>query len=296
MTVSLEHHQLGAALQGSQLRRQLRLLRKQAGLTQEEVAQAMEWSNSKMIRIEGGDVRISINDLKALIALYEVADSGLVEALTQMARATRLRPWWNAYQHVINKSYMEYIGYEDAALRIQTFEPILVPGLLQTQEYAETVFERLPVRGSTVNIRDLVDVRMKRQEILDKTPPVDFVCLIDESVVHRYGSEKQPMVRQLKAFIEASRKQSVTLRVVPYAAGMHAGFVGSFTIFELPGDHGDVLFLESRGGLAARDYITEGEDPLAGEFKQVFLNLLEKALDPEETIQLIQTSIEQIEG
>ncbi|MEV0161576.1 helix-turn-helix domain-containing protein [Nonomuraea fuscirosea] len=289
-----EQHPVSAALQGSRLRKQLRVLRKRAGLTQEDVAQEMEWSTSKVIRIEGGAVKVSINDLKALLDLYDVEDRQAVQDLIHMARATRRRPWWHVYQKAITKPYADYIGHEDAASRIDTFEPILIPGLLQTREYAESVFEQFSAARPNPYAQDLLEVRMKRQEILDRDPPPALHCLLDESVIRRYAGETPLMARQLRVLAELGRRESISIRIVPFTAGLHPGLQGAFTLFELPGEQVDVLFLEDAIGVSEQDYIdyiTEGEDPLVIRYKQIFVELAELALSQEESAQLILDSI-----
>ncbi|MWK34852.1 helix-turn-helix domain-containing protein [Actinomadura sp. J1-007] len=117
------------------LRVELRRSRDGSGLTQDQVAESLDWSLSKVIRIESGAVNISTTDLRALLSLYGVAEERIAELVT-LARAARERAWWSGYKKVISQQYYDLIGYESAAAAIRQFEPLVIPGLLQTQEYA----------------------------------------------------------------------------------------------------------------------------------------------------------------
>lgn len=289
----------GSALYGPRLRKQLRMLRRRADLTQEEVARDMDWSTSKVIRIEGGDVRISVTDLRALLALYDVTDRDQVEALVDMARKARSRPWWNSYRGLIDQSYMEYIAYEDSATSIQTFQPLLVPGILQTREYTESLLQDLNSPRTPVNVANLTEIRMERQKILRRGPAAPrLTCVIDESVIRRETRDRQVLARQLKALLELTRQIDLTVRVVPFAAGFHPGLLGPFAILGLPGDHEDVLAMESREGMEQKDYFTGGDDPNPHviEYKQIFAEILEISLSTEATRELIEKRVMEIEA
>ncbi|MFI7697754.1 helix-turn-helix domain-containing protein [Nonomuraea sp. NPDC049480] len=289
----------GFALYGPRLRKQLRMLRRQADLTQEEVARDMDWSTSKVIRIEGGDVRISVTDLRALLALYHITDKGQVEALVHMARQARSRPWWNSYRGIIDQPYMEYIAYEDSATSIQTFEPLVIPGLLQTREYAESVVQELNSPRVPANVANMTEIRMERQKILQKGPSAPrLTCVIDESVIRRDTTEPQAMARQLKAILELTQQIDLTVRVTPFTAGFHPGLSGPFIILGLPGDHEDVLFRETWKGMEQKDHFTGEDDPNPHviEHKQIFAEILEIALPAEATRDLFEKRIAAIEA
>src|SRR5580704_7099732 len=124
-------------VQRRRLRTELRRARLDAGLTQEQVATAMDWSLSKLIRIENGTVGISMNDLKAILAHYKITDDRRSAELIALSRGARERSWWNSYRDVAPR-LIQLIEYEAAAFIARNFQPLIVPGLLQTEEYART--------------------------------------------------------------------------------------------------------------------------------------------------------------
>src|SRR5215469_15967451 len=133
---------ISPAVHRRRLRAELRATRKEAGLTQEQVAAAMDWSLSKVIRIEGGTVGISTNDLKVLLAYYRVIDADEVERLVALARGARERSWWSGYSDVANQRFLQYIDYETAAFAVRAFQPLIIPGMLQTYDYARAVIKQ----------------------------------------------------------------------------------------------------------------------------------------------------------
>ena len=148
------------------LRAKLRKARADRGLPQREVAAAMDWSLSKLIRIESGSVGISSSDLKVLLQHYGIDDPSKIDELLALARAGRRDQtgWWAAYRGVTSQQYLTFLGYEAAASVIQTFQPLLIPGLLQEEEYARAVFRAFGVSAELVS--KLVNLRMQRQSRL----------------------------------------------------------------------------------------------------------------------------------
>src|ERR1700683_606310 len=167
------------------LRAELRGAREAADLTQDDVAKAMEWSLSKIIRIEAGSVGVSSNDLKALIRLYKIDDPNRVDELLALARQSRERSWWSGYKELLNLQYIQFIDYESAATFIHGFQPVLVPGLLQTEGYARVTITQLGENLTPKVIDDLVEIRMKRQELLAQETPPGMSFVLDEAVVRR---------------------------------------------------------------------------------------------------------------
>src|SRR3569833_301709 len=121
------------------LRAELRRLRTDRELTQELVATDMEWSLSKLIRIENGTVAISVSDLRSLLAYYAVHEQQRVDALLELARAAKRRMWWDEYRPYLQPSLLTFVGFESDATRIECFHPVLLPGLVQTEAYSRAV-------------------------------------------------------------------------------------------------------------------------------------------------------------
>jgi transcriptional regulator with XRE-family HTH domain len=234
------------------LKSELRSARLEANLTQDQVAEAMEWSPSKIIRIEAGSVGVSANDMKALLELYHVADPKRVDELLTLARVARERS--TTYRDASPK-LTQFIDYEAAAAIIRGFQPLAVPGLLQTEEYARAVIQAVMPKTAKARVEALVKVRMSRQEVLTRPDPVELIAVIDEAVIRRQVGGEGVMRRQVKHLVEMAGRKNVTLEVVPFSVGAHPGMLGPFVIFEFPdAEADDVLYLEtSRGELIIRD-------------------------------------------
>jgi hypothetical protein len=218
----------------------------------------MDWSLSKVIRIENGTVGISTNDLRALLRYYGIVDNDQVAELVALARAARERSfWWSGYREVAPPGLLQLIGYESSAFVVRTFETLLVPGLLQTEEYARTIIKEF--EGSAKHLETLVEIRMKRQELLDQADPPLLFFILDEAVVRRLIGGKAVMRRQIRRLIEAADRPNVTIEVVPFAAGAHPGLKGPFVVIELPDpEDDDVLYLEgTQGDVVSRDFRDE---------------------------------------
>lgn len=259
------------------LRIELRNARDEADLTQERVADSLDWSLSKVIRIESGAVNISTTDLKALLSLYNVPEERIDE-LVALAKAARERTWWSGYKRILSPQYYDLIGYESAASIIRQYENLIMPGLLQTQEYAqEYIANDLPPERAA-DTEALVDVRMRRQEILegDQAPKLFFV--LDEAVVRREIGGTRVMRNQLRHLVELTNRPHVTIEVVPFSAGANPGLRGSFTILEFPAaEDDDVLHLESPGSMR----VTRDLQDAVVTYRERFQRLREVSLRPE---------------
>jgi transcriptional regulator with XRE-family HTH domain len=240
-------------VQRRRLRTELRKARQEAQLTQEQVAEAMDWSLSKVIRIENGTVGISTNDLKALLRHYKFVNAERTDELVALAKAGRERSWWSGYREVAPQSLLQLIGYESAAFVRRDFQTLFVPGLLQTEEYARTVIKEL--QGPDRHLETLVEIRMRRQELLDRADPPWLFFILDEAVVRRLVGGKAVMRHQIRRLAEIAERPKVTVEVVPFSAGAHPGLKGPFVIVEFPeAEDDDVLYLESaQGDVISRD-------------------------------------------
>jgi transcriptional regulator with XRE-family HTH domain len=232
------------------LRAELKKARQESGLTQEQVASEMDWSLSKIIRIESGSSGISANDLKALLRFYGVSDPERVDTLVALARAARERPRSSAYRDVAPSSLLQLIEYESVASAIRQFEPLFIPGILQTEDYARAVIQDYyDERPGAERLRALVELRVRREELFDRDNPPSFHFMLDEAVVHRLVGGSSVMKRQLRRLIELAERPHITLDVIPFSAGFNPGMKGPFEIIEFadPSDS-DIVFLESHRG------------------------------------------------
>jgi transcriptional regulator with XRE-family HTH domain len=225
----------------------LRAARDNANRTQEQAADALEWSISKMIRIENGRVKPTVTDVKALLQFYGVTEQGRVEEFVALARAARQTSWWNEYRSQIPKGYAEFIALEAEASALSFFSPIFIPGLLQTDDYAkEAVHRSLPGALSDEDQKIRVEVRRKRQEHLlygERRPRIDVI--LDESVLRRVARDAKVMREQLLHLIALGSDEKIAIRVLPFSAGVHMVF-SPIILLEFPaGTDPDVVYLES---------------------------------------------------
>jgi len=267
------------------LRLALRKARDGTGLTQEQVAGSMDWSLSKVIRIESGTVGISTNDLRALLRLYEVRDEAETREFLELARAARRRGWWTQFRDAIPPSFVEYIGLEADASVHRYLQSYWVPGLLQTKAYSRAmVVGTAPHQVDEEHIESMVEVRLKRQEaVLDRDDPPEIVAYLDESVIRRVIGGPTVMREQLLSLVASARRPNTTIRVLPFAAGPHPAMASAVLILEFP-DEGDdpVVYLEN----ALTGEILERPDDM-GIYYHAFEKLDTLALPPDASIALI---------
>lgn len=267
-------------VQRRRLRAELRNARQATSMTQEQVAAAMDWSLSKVIRIEAGSVGISTNDLKALLRHYKILDDQRIAELVALARAARERSWWQSYRDIASPRLLQFIEYEAAASIIRQFESLLVPGLLQTEEYARVVIEQQAEPSTRERVGGLVEVRMRRQDLLDRDDPPLLFFILDEAVVRRMVGGKAIMRHQILHLVEIANRPNVTIEVIPFSAGVHPGMKGPFVAIEFPDPiDDDVLYLESPRG----DIISDDPDEILL-YRETFEQLRKASLGPSDSI------------
>ncbi len=278
----------GPAVQRRRLRAELRRARLDTGLTQEQVATAMDWSLSKLIRIENGSVNISTNDLKAILQHYKITDEGRIAELVSLSRSARERSWWSMYRDSAPPRLLQLIEYEAAAFIARNFQPLVVPGLLQTEEYARMSTLQLDPKMSASRVEASIEIRMKRQELLKRADAPLLFFIMDEAVVRRVVGGMAMMRRQLERMIEVSDLANVTIEIVPFSAGLLPGLQGQFLIYEFPdATDDDVLYLEDgRGTLLTRDNTDE-----VLKLREEFERLREASLGPEGSIEFLRTLV-----
>jgi transcriptional regulator with XRE-family HTH domain len=279
------------------LRSELRKAREAAGFAQRDVAAAMDWSLSKLLRIETGAVSITTNDLKALLAHYRITEPTRVLSLLDIARAARERSPWNIYKDLGSPEFISHLAYESAASVIRTFEPLLVPGLLQTEEYAHEVVTE--IRGPDKRLVDrLVDLRMERQEILERDAPPSLHVIMDEAVINRAVGGPAIMRRQLNRLKELANRPTITIRIVPFSVGWYPRPQSPYVLFEFTDpENEDVLSLENPlGDIVIRE--ASPEDPEAANpvsYLEVFFQL-EQIARREDAVPLIDVAIDRMES
>jgi transcriptional regulator with XRE-family HTH domain len=277
----------GPVVQSALLRSELVRLRKDRELTQEQVASRLEWSPSKLIRVEGGRSAITKVDLDALLTVYGITSESHRERLTALNRGARGHGWWEKYRNDINATYLNYVGYEAGAAFIRQFTGLVLPGLLQTREYAEAITEKT---GDAALADQVVKLRLERRsELMKRSVPPRQYYVLDEAVIRRHiGIEKDPaiMPAQLRHIAEiAERDERTTVRVIPFSVGTHAGLNGPFVLLEFDGDLPDMLYRDTNPIT-----MISGHDPQIAEQADRFEALLEDALPADQSIEFIRNT------
>lgn len=221
-------------------------------MNQTEVAKCLDWSLSKVQRIESGDVTVSVTDLRALLRVYRVDDAAEIERLVEDAQVSRRQRWYEApeYRRHLSKGVRQLLQFEAEATAIRVYQPALVPGVLQTQAYAECVLNWWDKSLSDEDRRVRFDVRMlRRRQVLDRPDRPAYYLILDESVLLRKVGGAKVMAEQLETLEEISRLQGehVHVRVLPLDKGAHAGILGPFHLLNLGEQDGDgdaVLYRE----------------------------------------------------
>jgi transcriptional regulator with XRE-family HTH domain len=269
-------------------------MRRESGQTQEQVASALEWSPSKLIRIEGGRSSITKVDLDALMTNYGVTSESTRERLHLLNHGARATAWWSKYRDDVASVYLSYVGYEAGAAFIRQFQSLFVPGLLQTEEYAEAVTVN---SVDAIRVGSVVGLRLQRQaELAQRDPRPRQYYVVDEAVIRRHvGIAKSPdiMPEQLRHVADrAEQDELVTVRVIPFGAGAHRGLYGPFTLLEFDGGLPDLLYNDAgRGEFAS---IVTGDDSRVAEYRADFELLLGDALSAEKSVELIRSVAEEM--
>ncbi len=272
------------------LRNELRRAREDAHSTQKEVTTAMDWSTSKLIRIESGTVNISTNDLRALLTFYGVTPDR-VDELVQLARAAREVTPWSPWRNVVSPEYLAFLGYESSASIIRNFEPVLIPGLVQTEEYARAVIETIEPQDK---VEPLVDLRMQRQELLVRTNPPKLNFILDEAVIRRRVGGTDVMRRQIRRLLEVSQQAHITVRVVSFEHGMYPRLRVPYVLFEFQADEDeDVLYVENPlGESIIRENSPEERGPVTPPNYLNFFWEIEQIAPRDDAPRLLQTALD----
>lgn len=268
---------------------ELRRLRDEANLTIDEVAEKLECSASKISRIETGNVGVTPRDARDLLELYGVPEDKR-DALVQLAREARQKGWWHAYSEVFTGSF---VGLEQDASSLHAHQALLVPGLLQTERYTRAVHRAIRPDSQESEVDRRVKARMERQRLLtDPSNPPEYWAVIDEAVLNRTVGGPSVMREQLHHLVKMSMLPHVTLQVVPFHAGEHAGMDGSFLILGFPEQADpDVVYVEyTTSGV----YLEQPSD--VRRYTVMFDHLRASALKPDDTVAMIKGAADRLPG
>ena len=222
----------------------LRQLREERGLNCTEAGKAVGWSESKISRIETGRVKITQPDLEILLDLYEVTGDTRASLLTLGRQATH-RGWWRSYSDALPSWFENYVGLENGAKSLFTYQNQLVHGLMQTEEYATAIFAAHQPPLSADEVERRLAARATRQALLTAATPLYVWAVLDEAVLRRPVGGPATMRAQLHRLLEIAALRNVTLQVMPFDEGAHASMGTSFELLQFP-EQGDtaIIYIE----------------------------------------------------
>ncbi|GAB3819836.1 helix-turn-helix domain-containing protein [Micromonospora zhanjiangensis] len=268
----------------------LRGLRTTARLTRDEVSEKTGINPTTLYRIETAKVRPQRRTLMAMLDMYGVTDEDRRSELIALSRQAAQLGWLQAYESELPELYTTYISFEAEARSVHNYESLFIPGLLQTESYArEVISAGLPL-ASTEDIHTRVEARLQRQESLRKKEPIRLWAIIDEAVLYREVGGGEIMREQLEALVTSAAQPHVTLQVIPFTTGAHAGMPGSFVVMDFP-DPADpaLVYIDSMAG----DLFLEREADVR-RFATTFEHLQATALDPAGSIKTIEAQINKL--
>lgn len=238
---------------------QLRRLREDRNISREQAGEAIRGSESKISRLELGRVALKERDVADLLVLYGVTNTDERAAFLELVRESNQPGWWHRYHDLLPRWFQDYVGLEESASRIQTYELAFVPGLVQTEAYARAVVRRGLPDASTDEVERRVGLRMRRQRILSDPTHCRLWAVVDESVLHRAVGGAHVLRQQLEHLLDVTTRPNVTLQVVPFRYGGSAAET-PFTLlrFAEP-DLPDVVYLEHLCGALYLDKADEVE-------------------------------------
>ncbi|MGH3974146.1 MAG: helix-turn-helix domain-containing protein [Pseudonocardiaceae bacterium] len=264
---------------------EMRRLRESNEMTREEVSERTSINETTIYRLETARVRRpQKRTLATLLDLYGVTDPRRAELL-ELGREAEQQGWLQPYHSELPEQYTTYIGFEAEARSVSNYESLFVPGLLQTEEYARAVITGVLPMASEPEVEQRVQARIDRQRLLTKPDPLKLWAIVDEAALHRQVGGPDLMRAQLVHLIKAAGESHVTLQVIPYSVGAHAGMPGSFILIDFPNPADpDVVYLDSMAG----DLFLEKETELR-RYRLLFEHLRAVASSPDQTTKMLAT-------
>lgn len=276
---------ISPTLRRRRLSAELRALREAADMTSVEATRRLEWSGGRLTKMERGEwVRPNPRDIKDLCDLYEVADQRRRDYLITLAKQGRERGWWHAYRNMLSEEYSTYIGLEAGAASVFIAELAVMPGLLQTEDYARAVIDGGPAEITEEQAQRRIGLRMERQKLVTRDDdPLRVWVVMDEAALRREVGGPEVMRAQLRHICELARLAKVTVQVIPFGVGAHAAVSGAFAILQFPeSEDPDAVYVETPAG----ELFVEVPDEV-DRFHVAFRRLHAGALSPSASIDMI---------
>jgi transcriptional regulator with XRE-family HTH domain len=267
---------------------QLRRMREARQITPEAAGYAIRASHSKISRLETGRVSFKDRDIADLLTLYGVTEQAKRDELRELAARANSPSWWHDYSDLLARWFEDYLGLEEAAVQIDTYEAQFVPGLLQTEDYASAVILLQYSNPREINRR--VSLRIARQAILTRPEPTSLWAVLDEAVLRRPLGGPRAMRAQLRHLIEMAQMPNITIQFVPLAAGGHAAAGGSFSMLHFADDDlPDMVYLEQ---LASAQYLDRAD--VVGTYTEVLDSLRESAATPADSLAALEARLREM--
>lgn len=278
----------GSTLRRRQLGGELRRLRNTAGLLIKDAADALNRSPTWLSRVETAQEGAVLRpaEVRELARIYGVADEQQVEKLLDLLRLRAQHDWWEPFKDVLPSGLETFVGLESDARREQAFEPLIVPGLLQTESYARAMYATDRTRGSEATER-LVAMRMERQRALTrKRDPLELHAILDEAALRRAVGGPPVMLEQIQHLtVTATELAHVTVQIVAYAAGAHTGMAGAFSLLAFDDNpENTIVYVDSPAGNL---YLEKARD--VQRFTADFAELRAAACDPDDSLALMKS-------
>ncbi|GII77949.1 transcriptional regulator [Sphaerisporangium rufum] len=277
----------GSTLRAQWLGKQLRELRESAKLTLKDAGDYIQRDPSSLSRMEQGITPMRVPDVLTLLNLYGVSDARLRDGLERLSRDIWQKNWWDGYSDVFTGRIIDHAWLESRAQRLRSYDAMVVPGLLQTRRYAEAVIGAADPHKPKERIARWAEFRLHRQRVLSGDCPLRLSVILDEAVFYRAVGGPEVLRDQLGHLVDLAQCSTISIRVLPFRAGVGASPEGPFTIFDMPDPYPDVAYIETRAGAL---YV-EGDE--AAGFAHAYASLDETALAPDESVAFIRNAAEQ---
>lgn len=273
----------------------LRQERERAELSQSEAADGVAWSVSKVQRIETGVVGISATDTRALLQLYGTSDPETVDRLTRLAQKARRRDRFTPYRKFLSPEYQTLLSHEQSASEVHVVNAFLLPGLLQTPDYARAL---LSVKHSGDKLEGLVKARVVRQEILDRHDRPRFVFVVDEGALHRHIGDTRLLLEQLVHLRRMVERPNLALHIIPFTAKAHLGLWEVYVIITIPassltGEPAQTIVYREAGDA---EFLVHNDELRIEKYRKNFDDILAAAHNQAETCDLLDHLIHKLTG
>lgn len=279
----------GPSLRSQWLGDKIRDLRKERKMSLKYVGDYLQRDQGTISRYENGELPVRRGDLTVMLDLYGVSDPKVRKDLEQIRDDCWQKDWWDQHKEDLGKDFINMPWLESRAERICSYQHMVVEGLLQTRGYAEAVIRNAePAIPGDSQISRWVDLRMERQQVLDRDEPAQMSVVLEESVLHRQIGDEEFWKEQLRHLLFQAEQSNIEFRVMPFAHAPHAGHQGSFTVFKMPDPYPEVAYVDT---LAGPLFL---EEPTVQRFSRAWDDLHEKALTPERSVALVAKFLEEI--